>query len=214
MSLLDKHLTMFKLFKKKLPDCDPLFEKYLSPWYPENDRPETTRPDMYQIAAYEGQPLNIDDIQYLNPEYLQDVKRHINETMTNAALEDFQFIIQSDKIDFNVLDAVDKYYDRPKIAQLIKESDPDDFSNPYLVTVCEFGVLLGYLFSELEGFDWLYSHPYFHSIIVHKDTGFGIPVFDWAVKKFSEYGVEDGYIAKFHAAVQRVNGEFTGNNQE
>ena len=27
---------------------------------------------------------------------------------------------------------------------------------------------------QMDGFDWLYSHPYFHSIIVHKDTGFGI----------------------------------------
>ena len=61
--------------------------------------------------------------------------------------------------------------------------------------------MLGHLFNQMEGFDWLYSHPYFHSIIVHKDTGFGITVFDWAIKKFSEYGVEDGNVAKFHAAI-------------
>lgn len=33
----------------------------------------------------------------------------------------------------------------------------------------------------------------------------GITVFDWAVKKFSEYGVDDGYVAKFHAAIEEVN---------
>jgi hypothetical protein len=104
-----------------------------------------------------------------------------------------------------LLDAVDKYYDRAKISELIKESDPKDFSNPYLVVVCEFGVLLGQLFKQLDGYDWLYSDPYYHSIIVHKDTGIGITVFDWAVKKFSEYGVDDGFVAKFHLALDSVN---------
>ena len=196
---------MLGLFKKKLPHCDTLFEKFLSPWYPENDRPKMTRPDMYQIAAFEGQPLDFDELQYLTPEFLADKKQFINETMVEAALGDFQNIIKSAKLDFAVLDAVDKFYDRKKIAELLKESDPADFSNPYVVTVCEFGVLLGQLFRQIDGFDWLYSNPYFHSIIVHKDTGFGITVFDWAVKKFSEYGVDDGFVAKFHAALEGVN---------
>ncbi|HMT54918.1 MAG TPA: hypothetical protein PKD16_17780 [Saprospiraceae bacterium] len=196
---------MFGLFKKKLPHCDELFIKYLSPWYNEDDRPKMTRPDMYQIAAFEGQPLDLDDLQYLMPEYLEQVKAIINDTMTNAALEDFSLIYKSDTISFEFLDGVDTYYDRVKITELIKDSDPKDFSNPYLVTVCEFGVLLGQLFRKIEGYDWLYSHPYYHSIIVHKETGMGITVFDWAVKKFSEYGVDDGYVAKFHAAIEEVN---------
>jgi len=205
---------MFGLFKKKLPHCDELFVKYLSPWYDEDDKPKMTRPDMYQIAAFEGQPLDLDEIQYLTPEYLEEVKTLINDTMTKAFLDDFSFIYKSNNIDFDLLDAVDKYYDRAKIAELIKESDPKDFSNPYLVTVCEFGVLLGQLFRQLEGYDWLYSHPYYHSIIVHKDTGFGITVFDWAVKKFSEYGVDDGVVAKFHAAVDGVNEHWEDNENE
>ena len=170
-----------------------------------------TRPDMYQIAAYEGQSLNLDEIQYLTPNYLDEVKTFINEKMTSAILEDFQHIHKTDKIDFDLLDTVDKYYDRVKIAELIKKSDPKDFSNLYLVTVCEFGVLLGQLFRQQNGYDWLYSHPYYHSIIVHKDTGFGITVFDWAVKKFSEYGVDDGYLAKFHAAIDGVNEQCKNN---
>ena len=141
---------MFGLFKKKLPHCDTLFVKYLSPWYDEEERPKMTRPDMYQIAAYEGQPLDLEEIQYLTPEYLEQVKTLINETMTKAALEDFSNIYKTDNLDFDLLDAVDKYYDRTRIAELIKESDPKDFSNPYLVTVCEFGVLIGQLFNQLE----------------------------------------------------------------
>lgn len=72
------------------------------------------------------------------------------------------------------------------------------------MTVCEFGAMLGHLFKQINGFDWLYSHPYFHSIIVHKKSGFGITVFDWAVKKFSEYGVDDGFAAKLQVAVERA----------
>jgi len=204
---------MFGLFKKKLPHCDELFIRFLSPWYDHDDRPKMTRPDMYQIAAFDGKTLNLDKIQYLTPESLQEVKTLINETMTKAVLDDFSFIHRSGIIDFDLLDAVDKYYDRTKISELIKESDPNDMSNPYLVTVCEFGVLLGQLFRQIEGYDWLYSQPYFHSIIVHKDTGLAITVFDWAVKKFSEYGVDDGFTAKFHAAIDGVNGQWEDNEK-
>jgi hypothetical protein len=199
---------MFGLFKTKLPDCNSLFEKFISPWYEEDDELEIVRPDMYQIAAYEGKPLQLDYIQYLDDDYLQYQKKHINDTMLQAVMEDYQTIIEFEKLDLSVLDAVDKYYDRKRISALIKESDPTDFSNPYLVAVCEFGSMLGHLFKQKEGFDWLYSHPYFRSIIVHSETGFGITVFDWAVKKFSEYGVDDGFVEKFHAVLDGVNGRF------
>lgn len=199
---------MLGLFKKKLPHCDTLFEKFFSPWYDEDGRPTTTRPDMYQIAAYQGHPLNLDEIQYLAEDYVAELKEHINVTMVDSAKSDFQHIFTFDNFDLTVLDAIDKYYDRTKIAELIKESDPTDFSNSYVVTVCEFGVMLGHLFKQIDGFDWLYSHPYFHSIIVHKDTGYGITVFDWAIKKFSEYGVDDGFVAKFQAALDGIKGKF------
>jgi len=194
---------MFNLFKKKLPHCDTLFEFFFSPWYSEKDKPKMTRPDMYVINGYNGYPLDLEELQYL-PKDLLDKNKSLIEKMTEAALNDYQFIIKSDKLDLNVLDAVDKFNDRKKIAEIIKESDPADFSNPYLISVCEFGSTLGFLFNELDDFGWLYSHPYFHSIIVHKDTGYGITVFDWAIKKFSEYGVDDGFAAKFQMALQAL----------
>lgn len=43
--------------------------------------------------------------------------------MTKAALVDFLFIHKSNNIDFDLLDAVDKYYERAKIAEFTKESD-------------------------------------------------------------------------------------------
>ncbi len=176
----------------------------MTPWYAETEPPQKTRPDLYRIAAYNDQPLDLDQLQYLKPDRLDDAKELIQQKMTEAALEDFAFIYQAKQVNLELLDAVDKYFDRAKIAALIEKSDPSDFSNAYLVTVCEFGVLLGQLFCQHEGFGWLYAQPYFHSIIVHEKTGIGITVFDWALKKFSEYGVDDGYVAKFHAAFREI----------
>jgi len=203
---------MFGLFRKKLPHCDDLFQIYLSPWYIENERPTMTRPDIYIIAGFEGEPLNLEEIQYLPDELLHQAKEQI-KVITDAALKDFQSIIQADHLTFEVLDAVDKYYNRQIISEIIKESNPEDYANLYLTSVCEFGATIGNLFNELEGFDWLYSYPYFHSIIVHKETGFGITVFDWAVKKFSEYGVEDGFVAKFYAALESIQKYQKENNE-
>jgi len=191
---------MFKLFRKKLPHCDELFAKYMNPWCPDEYARNMTRPDMYVISGYKGQPLDLDALQYLSGNQLLKEKNQVAK-MVNAALGDYQHIISSDKLSLDVLDAVDKYYDREKIGNLIRESDPKDFSNAYLVSVCEFGAMLGQLFEDTGEFGWLYSVPYFNSIIVHKNSGYGLTVFDWAVKKFSEYGVDDGFAAKFHAAV-------------
>ena len=194
---------MFGLFNNKLPDCNDLFVKYLSPWYPDDEKPVMIRPDVYELDGAEGKPFDMNDIQYLTDEWQITTKEQI-QVITEAALGDFQDIIKSDKLDLRLLDAVDKFYDRKRIAEMIKNSDPTDFSNEYLVTVCELGATIGQLFVEKEGFGWLYSYPYFHSIIVHADTGLGITVFDWAVKKFSEYGVEDGCVDKFNGALFAV----------
>lgn len=192
---------MFNPFKKKLPHCDTLFEKFLSPWYPEDGRPKMTRPDMYVIENFAGQDL--DKLQYLKPD-LFDYNRKQISTMVEAALQDYQHIITSDKLDLEVLNAVDKYYDRKRVADIIQKSNPAEFSNDYVIEVCEFGVTIGHLFDQVEGFGWLYSHPYFDSIIVHRETGSAITVFDWAVKKFSEYGIDDGFAAKFQMALKTV----------
>jgi hypothetical protein len=151
---------MLGLFKSKIPDCDELFVKYLSPWYPESERPKMTRPDMYVISGFEGQPLEIDSLQYLADDLLATTKKQI-QTITDAALQDYQEIVKSNKLDFKVLDSVDRFYNRKRISEVLKNSDPSDYSNQYLVTVCEFGATLGQLFQEIDGFDWLYSFSIF-----------------------------------------------------
>ena len=194
---------MFPFLQKKLPHCDELFTKFLSPWYPEDHQRKMTRPDMYIISGFEGKPLDILTLQYLPNDLLSQAKQQITQ-ITDAALQDYQLIIRSGKLHMGLLDSVDKHYTRKRISEIIKRSDPTDYSNPYLVSICEFGATLGYLFTDHAEFDWLYSYPYFDSIVVLRETGFGIPVFDWAVKKFSEYGVDDGFAAKCHAALDGI----------
>jgi hypothetical protein len=194
-------------FKKKLPDCDTLFQKFMSPCYPENERPTMTRPDMFIIERPSEESFSFETFQYLPDDILRDTIDLLRK-LANAALEDYQHIIPSNNLNLNVVDAVDKHFDRVRISALIKQSDPKDHMNEYLGSVCEFGAMLGYLFNQEKGFEWLCSDPYFDSVIIHPGSGYVITVFDWAVKKFSEYGVDDGFVAKYHMAVATIKKEF------
>lgn len=165
---------------------------------------------MYIIAAYNGQPLNIAQIQYIPENLLSETKQQVEE-ITKAALEDYKSLFGFENISLKELDIIDKYFDKRKIKEIIKSSDPQDYANSYLISICEFGAVLGKLFSEIKGFDWLYSYPYFHSIIVHSETGYGITVFDWAVKKFSSYGLNDGFANKFNACLEVITEESQSN---
>jgi len=184
-------------------DCDTLFQKFLSPWYAEEERPTTTRPDMYVVAGYNGQPLNLNRFQYLDDAMLIQSVENIR-MMTSATVDDYRKMVQADGLSLTVLDAVDKKFDRKTVSDLILVSDPENFSNPYMVNVCEFGIMLGYLFTQRPDFGWLYGDPYFHSVVVHKPTGLAIAVFDWAVRKFSNSGVDEGFVEKYHAAIKAV----------
>src|SRR5687768_15763017 len=108
---------MFNLFKKKIPHCNNLFNKYLSPWYPENDRPDMPRPDLYTISVFEGKKLNLDELQYLEPEFLEESREQIN-TILKAAKQDYQEISSFDSFDLTVLDTVDKFYNKEVVSDI------------------------------------------------------------------------------------------------
>lgn len=199
------------MFWNKLPHCDKLFKKYLSPWYPLGDKPYMIRPDMYVIAAFEGERLDINDIQYLDEDALTQTMQNFDD-YRKYYMQDFQHFVKFDKLDLEVIDAVDNYFGETEVKELIKRSDPKDLNNKYLAYVTEFGLALGDLFVETGKFEWLYSYPDFHSIVVNPETGNGITVFDWAVKKFSSYGISDGFKAKFLKAIEIVNEDINNKN--
>ena len=194
------------MFWNRIPHCDTLFKKFLSPLYPEKSRPTMTRPDMYVISAFEGETIDIDQIQYLEANLLKATKESF-EIYRKAYYKDFQHYIQFQTLNLEVIDAVDKYFGDPEVRELIKKSRPTDPNNHYVAHVMEFGLALGDLFVETGKFKWLYSNPEFHSIVVNPDTGNAITIFDWAVKKFSSYGIDDGFKNKFLKALEIVEND-------
>jgi hypothetical protein len=75
-------------------------------------------------------------------------------------------------------------------------------------------VVLGeVLRQELSELVWLYDMPYWESALFYGATGSRVNVFQWAVKKMSEYGVDDGFGAKVGACVNLLRSRFEGLKQ-
>jgi hypothetical protein len=162
---------------------------------------------MFVLPGYDGEPLDLHTMQSLDKQTLLEIKVQLQD-ITDQATTDYQNIIKSGRLDLTVVDAVDKYYDRQKVARLLKQSDPKDINNVYLKNVCQFGAMLGYLLSQNDEFGWIYAKPYFHSIVVHKKAGYAVPVFDWAVRKFSSDGIDEGFAAKYITAVKTIQKQY------
>jgi hypothetical protein len=94
------------------------------------------------------------------------------------------------------VDEFDRYAER--VEALVRESDPSDFSNDLLVLVCQFGAVLGTVLREqVPRLEWVAEWwPYWESSLYDPQTGNLIPPFHWAIKKFSSYGIDDGFSAK------------------
>jgi hypothetical protein len=110
--------------------------------------------------------------------------------------------------------AFDGCHDRQEISKLIDESDPSDFANDYLVSCCLFGAAMGAVFLRLNPeLEWLYDWPYWESAIFDSATGSRINVFHWAIKKMSEYGVDDGFAAKTWAVLEDLKRRSRGGKE-
>ncbi len=191
----------------KLPSCDPLFMKFFDHWYKEPDRQRKvfkgTRPD---AQAFTNPGIHAQDASPLRAEGQQAANKQI-ATMIDAVKADFPTYLEvtgDPSIDW--IHAFDSYYNEKRIKALIKESDPKDFSNLYFVSCCEFGALIGHVFTQYrDGLEWLPDWPYWESGILDTNAGVRIHVFHWAIKKLSSYGVDDGYRAKFLATINLID---------
>lgn len=190
---------------ESLPHCDDLFLRFFDPWYDDVWRKwkgfPATRPDLLNAdqlvgcSGFEASPLQ---------EEPQLKVAQMIRTMLEAAQGDWQRQLELvPPVDLNWVRVIDTHFDRTRIQQLIDASDPADFSNPYLVTCCEFGVILAQVLQEeCAELEWMYAWPYWESALFHPPSGTVIPVFHWAVKKMSEYGFDDGFAEKIQACTQ------------
>jgi hypothetical protein len=194
----------------KLFNSDKLFLTYFDRWYSQEDKQlkafKTTRPDMYAHPALVG--LKATEASPLCEKALDDVKNMIQRVVKAARSDWPTYLKVKNPINITWIDLFDRHYDANKIQQLLKNSDPSDFGNDLLVTCCEFGAVLGHvLLTALPKAAWLYAWPYWESAIFVPQTGTLIPTFHWAIKKFSSYGVNDGFKNKVSACVQIINNE-------
>jgi hypothetical protein len=193
-----------------LPKGDDLFLKYFDPWYTDAGRKRRpfkgTFPDIMQNPALIG--CSQMDVSRVNVEMQEKVLDQITK-MVEAARGDMPDYLKLDgDIDLRWIDAFDRYADRARIKDLIQHSDPKKFTNYYLVTCCEFGAALSHVLRASQPrLVWRLDFPYWDSSLFDPRTGTVITVFHWAIKKMSEYGVEDGYAAKVKACLQLLEEE-------
>ncbi len=196
-------LTMFSFFSRcknsdKLPDCNDLYVKYVHKW---DDNPEhkilIVKPDMVQSFKPDTDFSALVDS---TDEMYVQIKQQI-KTMISASRQDLQELAKFNEFNLETIDKLDKAIDRQYIKSVIDASDVNDDGNQYLISTIEFGCALAETIeNEIGGFVWVYDYPYWESTIVHKKTGFEIPVFHWAIKKYSDYGVDDGFKGKIFAS--------------
>lgn len=179
---------------EKLPDGDEIFETYFAPWYEADDieRRELAgvRPDLE-----EGLPVGelVGEMSPLYPDDQQEVAEQIR-VMAEAAAEDWPELLGVEGLlSLELVDAFDRHFNRAEVAEVIADADPEDYGSDLVVLCCELGSVLGEaLRREAPELEWLYDWPYWESSLYDSRRGYRINVFDWAFKKFSEDGVEDG----------------------
>jgi hypothetical protein len=189
----------------KLPDCDDLFIKFFARWYTDDwrkwKRYKATRPDLEKVDSVIGCVAS--DLSPLSENGQKQAAGMVKTTFEAARCDWPEYLAVQPPISLAWIDSFDTHYDRSRIAEIISRSDPKDFSNEYLVLCCGFGSVLGnILVDELASLDWVYAWPYWESMLFHSLSGSLIPPFHWAIKKMSEYGVDDGFSAKIIKCIE------------
>ena len=189
-----------------LPDCDEVFARYFAPWYQEPDlvaRPySATRPDVEGWAEPNTRP---DVASRLSDEGRQTALRQI-AGMVEAAQRDWPgYLPVVGGPSLAWIEAFDDYWTAARVHELLGRSNPNDFGNDLVVTACEFGAVLGHVMREaVPQLEWLPDWPYWESGLLDVPSGYRVNVFHWAIKRFSEYGLEDGYGAKVGKCIELV----------
>lgn len=190
-------------WRQTIPDDNEIYSRFFDRWYDEEDRQQKgfthTRPDLFNPYR---PGLDVAQITRLTAESQAEARRRVH-VMLGTARSDWQtYLSVSGDIDEKWVQVFDDYYSTKKIAEVIKRSDPEDFSNDLIVLVCQFGAVLGHvLLQHQPRLCWLPEWPYWESSLYDPVSGNVIPTFHWAMKKFSSYGVDDGFVPKIKMCI-------------
>lgn len=189
--------------------CDVLFRRFFRPWYrlpPGHQPPSITKGD---IEVHDGAGgRSVADLCQLRPEQRERLASQVT-TMVKAAREDWAtYLAFGNVVSLEAIHGFDEHWNRSRIAETIRTSDPADFSNDYLVLCCELGAVVGEVMRAIRPeLEWLYDSPYWESSLWHSASGSRINVFHWAIKKMSAYGAEDGLRPKILAGLGTLGRE-------
>jgi hypothetical protein len=177
-----------------LPSCNEVFVRFFDPWYSDQERERhrrngTVRPDAVRCAA-PGTPVS--EVSPLTPESARraiELLRSLATAVGGAG--------SGGKLDLGWIQEFDAFYNREEIAKMLAAADPSNFKNQYAITCQAFAAALGEVVIEsMPGCVWLPDAPVWESAIYDPAAGIRVNVFDWSLKKLSEYGVDDGYAMK------------------
>jgi len=195
---------------RKLPGCDEVFLRYFDPWYDDRQRAakgfSATRPDMVVDESLRG--ATEVDASPLVPDIQERTIEQVLQ-MTDAARSDWKSDHGFRGNDLRELIAeADAKFDRKYVKALLKNADPSDSSNDVVIHCCELGAVLGELLRQRRpALRWVAGSPYWESLLLDSDTGTLVAPFHWAIKRFSEYAVEDGLLGKVEACVAALEKE-------
>jgi hypothetical protein len=103
------------------------------------------------------------------------------------------------------IDAFDRRFGRAEVADIIADADPEDDSSDLVVLACELGAVLGeVLRREVPELEWFHDSPAWTSALYDRRHGRRFNVFHWAIRKFSEDGVDDALRSKLLRCVGLV----------
>jgi hypothetical protein len=185
-----------------LPDANNVFMMYFDRWYKPEDRKrkgfKATRPDALINSDLKG--LSPQEASSLAEEGQLEAKKMVDKMIEAANTDWPTFLSVSPPIDIQWINEFDRFHDKRRVKALIKSSKPDDFSNEFIVRCCEFGAVIGHVLLKTQpNLYWIYDWPYWESSVFDPETCQVVAVFHWAIKKFSSYGINDGFKAKLLA---------------
>lgn len=198
--------------RPELPRCDDVFARFFAPWYQPQDLVargyKATRPDV-ESWADPGTPA--DSAGQLTADGRQAAMHRVTAMLEAARIDWPTYLPVAGEPSQEWVEAFDNHWTAARVDDLLRRSDPSDFSNDLVVTVCEFGAVLGHVMQHaLPQLEWLPDWPYWESALLDVPSGHRINVFHWSIKRFSEYGLEDGYAAKVRKGLQLARDGWPG----
>ena len=149
-----------------LPNADSLFVTYFSPWYPAEAEREYPLPDqIWRRLSFRMVFISM-SLNPLTPEGMEAATQQVSQ-MYNAALVDWKQVLGVDGTpSLEWIRAFDAWCSEENIMDLLRQSDPKNAANSYVVIACEAGAMFGHCLIQAQpGLQWLYDWPYWDSAV-------------------------------------------------